>query len=73
MAACTYQIRLDEQKLVSDRVAWMTPGLDEVDNEIRVVPRLPLSDTAIERKIREIKGVLGIELRAQFLAERSSP
>ncbi len=26
----------------------------EVDNEIRVMPRVPVSDMAIERKIREI-------------------
>ena len=48
------QVRLYEQKLVSDRIAWTTPGVFEVDNEIRVVPKLPLSDGAIERRIREI-------------------
>lgn len=48
------QVRLYEQKLVSDRIAWTTPGVFEVDNEIRVVPKLPLSDDAIERRIRKI-------------------
>ncbi len=47
-------VRFYEQKLVSERIAWTTPGVFEVDNEIVVSPRLPLSDTAIERKIRSI-------------------
>ncbi len=50
-------VQIYEQKLVGERIAWTTPGVFEVDNEIRVVPRVPLSDRAIERKIREmIKG-----------------
>jgi osmotically-inducible protein OsmY len=48
------QVRLYEQKLISDRIAWTTSGVVEVDNEIRVVPKLPLADAAIERRIREI-------------------
>ena len=48
------QVRLYEQKLISDRIAWTTPGVFEVDNEIRVVPQVPQSDGAIERRIREI-------------------
>ena len=47
-------VRIYEQKLVSERIAWTTPGVYEVDNEIVVSPRLPLADTAIERRIREI-------------------
>lgn len=50
----TGQVRRYEQKLISNRIAWTTPGVVEVDNEIRVVPRLLLSDSAIEFKIREI-------------------
>jgi len=50
----TGQVRLYEQKLISDRVAWTTLGVFEVDNEIRVVPKVPLADAAIEQKIREI-------------------
>ena len=46
--------RLYEQKLISERIAWTTPGVSEVDNEIRVVPILPMSDAAIEWKIKEI-------------------
>ena len=50
----TGEVRLFEQKLIADRIAWTTLGVFEVDNEIRVVPKLPLSDVAIERKISEI-------------------
>ena len=54
LVVLTGKVRLYEQKLVSERLAWTTPGVFEVDNELRVVPRTPLNDTAIERKIREI-------------------
>ena len=47
-------VRLYEQKLAVERIAWTTPGVVEVDNEIRVIPRVPLSDRAIERKIQVI-------------------
>jgi osmotically-inducible protein OsmY len=50
----TGEVRLYEQKLVSDRIAWTTLGVFEVDNEIRVVPKRPVSDAAIKRKIGEI-------------------
>jgi len=116
LVVLTGQVRLYEQKLISDRIAWTTPGVFEVDNEIRVVPKVPLSDVAIEQKIREImkdserfhatggvvrvnngevflvgsfldfrdpsilkhkvaeiEGVVGIEIRATFLAEEDSP
>ena len=48
------QVRLCKQKMIGERIAWTTPGVFEVDNEILVVPRLPLSDEAIDLKIREI-------------------
>lgn len=48
------QVRLYKQKMIGDRIAWTTTGVFEVDNEILVVPRLPLSDEAIDLKIREI-------------------
>ena len=54
LVVLTGRVRLYEQKLVSDRIAWTTPGVFEVDNEIRVVPKVPLADAAIERRIREI-------------------
>ena len=50
----TGEVRLYEQKLVSDRIAWTTLGVFEVDNEIRVVPKRSVSDAAIKRKIGEI-------------------
>jgi osmotically-inducible protein OsmY len=34
--------------------ALTTPGVSEVDNEIKVVPTLPMSDVAIEWKTKEI-------------------
>jgi len=42
------------QKMLYEQIAWKTKGVAEVDNEIRVVPRLPQSDTVIERKIMEL-------------------
>ena len=54
LVVLTGEVRLYEQRLIADRIAWTTPGVFEVDNEIRVVPKVPLSDPAIERKIREI-------------------
>ena len=54
LVVLTGEVRLYEQKLVSDRMAWTTPGVFEVDNEIRVVPMSPLSDAAIEQKVKEI-------------------
>ena len=42
------------QKILYEQIAWKTKGVVEVDNEIRVVPGLPQSDTVIERKIMEL-------------------
>ena len=47
-------VRLYSQKMTYERIAWQTMGVSEVENEIRVVPMVPLADKAIERKIREI-------------------
>jgi len=54
LVVLTGQVRLYEQKLISDRFAWTTQGVFEVDNEIRVVPKVPLADGAIEQKVKEI-------------------
>jgi len=54
LVVLTGEVRFYEQKLISDRIAWTTPGVFEVDNEIRVVPKSPLSDAAIKRMIWEI-------------------
>jgi osmotically-inducible protein OsmY len=42
------------QKMLYEQIAWKTKGVVEVDNEIRVVPGLPQTDTVIERKIMEL-------------------
>jgi len=42
------------QKMLYEQIAWKTEGVVEVDNEIRVVPRLPKTDAAIEREIMEL-------------------
>lgn len=54
LVVLTGQVRLYEQKLVSERIAWTTPDVFDVHNEIRVLPKRALSDAAIERKIREL-------------------
>ena len=54
LVVLTGQVRLYEQKLVRDRIAWTNSGVFEVDNEIRVIPKSPLSEEAIEREIRKI-------------------
>jgi len=48
------EVRLYSQKMIYERIAWQTMGVAEVENEIRVVPLMPLADAAIERKIREV-------------------
>ena len=48
------EVRLYAHKLSFERIAWQTAGVEDVDNEIRVTPLVPLDDDAIEREIREI-------------------
>jgi osmotically-inducible protein OsmY len=54
LVVLTGTTRLYEQKLISERIAWTVPGVTEVDNEIKVVPTLPMPDAAIEWKVKEI-------------------
>lgn len=42
------------QKMLYEKITWKTEGVFEVDNEIKVVPKLPQTDAAIDRKIKEI-------------------
>jgi osmotically-inducible protein OsmY len=42
------------QKMLYEKIAWKTTGVIEVDNEIRVVPRMKQTDAVIERKIMEV-------------------
>lgn len=54
LVVLTGQVRLYEQKLIAGRLAWTAAGVFEVENDIRVVPTVPVSDSAIELKIRKI-------------------
>jgi hypothetical protein len=42
------------QKMLFEKIAWKTEGVVEVENEIQIVPKLPQTDAAIERRIKEI-------------------
>jgi len=44
-------VRLYSQKIRYEQIAWHSPGVREVENEIRVIPVLPLSDVEIARRI----------------------
>jgi hypothetical protein len=45
------EVGLYIQKMLYEKIAWKNQGVIEVDNEIRVVPRLPQADAAVERRI----------------------
>lgn len=47
-------VRLYSQKLHYEQLVWRTLGVEEVDNEIRVVPRYGQDDTEIKQGIRAI-------------------
>lgn len=57
------RVRLYEQKLIADRIAWTTMGVFEVDNELQVVPKIPLADAGIDKKIKML-----IKSDQQFIA-----
>jgi len=42
------------KKMLYEQIAWKTKGVVEVDNEIRVVPKLPRADADIKRNIMEV-------------------
>ena len=42
------------KKMLYEQIAWKTKGVVEVDNEIRVVPKLPQADADIKRNIIEV-------------------
>ena len=42
------------KKMLYEQIAWKTKGVVEVENEIRVVPKLPQADTDIKRNIMEV-------------------
>jgi hypothetical protein len=43
--------------MLYEQIIWNTKGVVEVDNEIRVVPRLLQTDGAVERKIMELVNI----------------
>lgn len=63
LVVLTGKVRLYEQKLIANRIAWTTMGVSEVDSEIQVVPKIPLADAGIEKKIKML-----IKSDQQFLA-----
>jgi osmotically-inducible protein OsmY len=48
------EVGLYIQKMLYEKIAWKNQGVIEVDNEIRVVPRLPQTDAAVERRIMQV-------------------
>ena len=48
------EVGLYIQKMIYEKIAWKNEGVIEVDNEIRVVPRMAQTDAAVERKIMEV-------------------
>ena len=54
LVVLTGQVRLFEQKLIGGRIAWTAAGVYEVENDILVVPTMPVSDNSIDLKIRKI-------------------
>jgi len=50
-------VYLYSQKMLYEHIVWRTPGVVELNNDIRVVPRLPVEDAEIARHIHTmIKG-----------------
>jgi osmotically-inducible protein OsmY len=47
-------VSLYSQKMLYEHIVWQTPGVVEVDNEIRVVPRVPVEDAEITRHIHTV-------------------
>ena len=42
------------KKMLYEQITWKTKGVFEVENEIRVVPKLPQADADIKRNIMEV-------------------
>lgn len=54
LVVLTGQVPLFEQKLIAGRLAWTATGVFEVENDIRVVSAVPVSDETLELSIRKI-------------------
>jgi len=48
------RVHLLEQSLRAEQTVWKTPGVLDVDNELRVIPHGVGGDAAIERQVRTI-------------------
>ncbi len=48
------EVMLLEHALQAERIAWTTPGVADVDNELRVVPLTAGTDASIEADVRTI-------------------
>jgi osmotically-inducible protein OsmY len=74
------RVGLLEQSLRAEQIAWKTPGVLDVDNELRIVPLAVTGDAEIERRARTlIKGdarfidtSLEVEVRAGVVRLRGS-
>ena len=47
-------VYLYSQKMLYEHIVWRTPGVVKLNNEIRVVPRLPVEDAEIARHIHTL-------------------
>ena len=47
-------VYLYSQKLLYEHIVWRTPGVVNLDNGMRVVPRLPVEDAEIARHIQTL-------------------
>jgi osmotically-inducible protein OsmY len=47
-------VDLYSQKMLYEHIVWRTPGIVKLNNEIRVVPRLPVEDAEIARHIHTL-------------------
>jgi osmotically-inducible protein OsmY len=47
-------VYLYSQKMLYEQIVWRTPGVVEVDSEIRVAPRLPIEDAELARQIHTL-------------------
>ena len=47
------KVNLYIKKMLYERIAWTTVGVIEVENEIRVIPALPVTDDVIKRQVMD--------------------
>jgi hypothetical protein len=42
------------KKMLYEQIAWTTVGVTEVENEIRVIPAVPVTDDVIKRQVMDV-------------------